>query len=262
MTQFLKQHYGDTEGPLGIPMLDQQAQRLDKIIRQLPDDELHQPGKLALGKATTELLTGERADVSWISTENVDRMREIVKADGMNDEHFQLNPLVTMQHAYWLPPVGRSLWRTKVKTQGIVGIKAKTHYPTRPEDWSNNTDWPPDVAFSLVKQGLLTGKSIGFLPTKVRTPTEEEIKHRPEMRHVKRIVEEWILLEYACVFLPAQQHAVVEAVSKEMAIPAEMSFTTLKEIERHVQQRIANLDFEQLAQRAWSQAWDKARGRI
>ena len=91
MGEFLKQHYGDCEGPLGVPCLDRQARALDDLLRTLPSDQLHEPGHLVIAKATTELLPGERADVSWISTEDPDRMREVILARGMNDDHFKLN---------------------------------------------------------------------------------------------------------------------------------------------------------------------------
>jgi len=199
MAAFLKQHYGDCEGPLGFPCLDSQARALDDLLKKLPKDDRHAPRRAIVEKATTELLPGERCDVSWISAESPDRMDDIVVARGMNDEHFQLNPLVTLQHAYWLPPVGRSLWRKRVQDGDLVGIKAKTQYPQRPASWPASADWPPDFAFSLVQSGLLCGKSIGFLPTKVRAPSDREIERRPELLKVQRIIEEWVLLEYACV---------------------------------------------------------------
>jgi len=37
------------------------------------------------------------------------------------------------------------------------------------------------------------------------------------------VIDEWILLEYACVVLPAQQNAVVESVSKSQQARAEFS---------------------------------------
>src|SRR5438874_12068727 len=283
MTAFLKQHYGDCEGPLGIPCLDRQARALESVLHALPHDELYAPGHLVVEKATTELLPGERCDVSWISAESPDRMRDVVVARGMNDEHFKLNPLVTLQHSYWLPPVGRSLWRKRVKDGDLVGIKAKTQYPQRPEAWPAVADWPPDFAFTLVQAGLLCGKSIGFLPTKVRPPTDDERQHRPELQKVQRIIEEWVLLEYACVYLPAQQNAVVEAVSKGLVIPDEFQqalhltnvlktlpapapalvpFTPLEEVERHVRRRVDGLDFDTLARRAVENALDRARGRV
>jgi len=49
------------------------------------------------------------------STESPDRLNEVVLARGMNDSQFQTNPLVTLGHAYHLPPVGRSLWRKRVQ---------------------------------------------------------------------------------------------------------------------------------------------------
>jgi hypothetical protein len=42
------------------------------------------------------------------TTESVDRTQEVV-ARGMNDSQFAANPLVTLQHAYSLPPAGK--WR-------------------------------------------------------------------------------------------------------------------------------------------------------
>lgn len=58
---WLKHHYGPTEGPLGFPMPDAQAKALDAILQQNPD---HDYQRCIVEKATTELLPGERADVS------------------------------------------------------------------------------------------------------------------------------------------------------------------------------------------------------
>src|SRR5262249_23577966 len=77
---------------------------------------------------------------------------------------------------------------------------------------------PADVAFSLVQADLLRGKSIGFLPTKVHAPKDRE-RELNGWSDVDLVIDEWILLEYACTFLPAQQNAVVEQVAKGFAIP-------------------------------------------
>ncbi len=97
----------------------------------------------------------------------MDRTQEVVVAKGMNDSQFAVNPLVTLQHSYSMPPVGKSLWRKRVKDGDLVGIKAKTHYPARPDSWAEADPWPPDQMPTLVQAGLLNGKSIGFLPLKV-----------------------------------------------------------------------------------------------
>jgi hypothetical protein len=98
-----------TEGPLGFPVTDRQAFALDAILKALPKDELFRYRKTLLARGPSEILPGERSDVSWITTEDPDRTREVVVARGMNESQFKLNPIVTLQHAYWLPPVGKSL---------------------------------------------------------------------------------------------------------------------------------------------------------
>ncbi len=276
---FLKPHY-DTEGPFGLPMKDAQAQALEAIIKTLPQPS--EPKFIVSEKAPTELLPGERADVSWISTEDVDRDMEIVIAKGMDDSHFKLNPIVTLQHCYSLPPVGKSVWRKRYKDGNMVGIKAKTQYPKRPDSWKD-ADWPPDTTFTLIQSGLLLGKSIGFLPTKAHAPTDDEITALLATRHssltttpVRRIIDEWLLLEYACVYLPCQQNAVVEAVSKGVKIPdrivdlfgipkdllAPIPFTAWTEIEDAIARKVAAFDFTSLAQKAIADGIDRAKGRI
>src|SRR5436853_5289917 len=120
----LKQ-YGGAVGPLGFPQTDDAARRLDALLAALPKERAFEYRHAVITRAPTELNPGERSDVSWISTESPDRMNEVVAARGMNDAQFQSNPLVTLGHAYWLPPVGKSLWRKRVKDGDLVGIKAK-----------------------------------------------------------------------------------------------------------------------------------------
>src|SRR5581483_3684005 len=150
MTTFIK-HYGDSEGPLGFPMADKAAQALDALLKTLPRTPEYDYRHAVVTKAPTELNPGERSDVSWISTESVDRAGEVVRARGMDDSQFQANPLVTLGHAYDLPPVGRSLWRKRTRDGNLVGIKAKTQYPARPAAWPGDDPWPPDKVFALIQ---------------------------------------------------------------------------------------------------------------
>jgi hypothetical protein len=254
----LKSFYGSAEGPLGFPMQDRQAQALDAILKALPKEPAYAYRKTIVAKGPSETLMGERSDVSWITTEDPDRQGEVVLARGMNDSQFRLNPIVTMQHAYHMPPVGKSLWRKMTRDGDTRGVKAKTQYPVKPDDWQGA--WPADVAFSLVQADLLRGKSIGFLPTKLHAPEQKEID-KNGWNKVDLVIDEWLLLEYACTFLPAQQNAVVEAVSKG-AVPlpeefmkamgldpaifqpsptvcqAPIPFTPLGEVEKAIAQRL------------------------
>ncbi len=131
----LRTHYGPAEGLLGFPMPDPAARAVDALLKTLPKTDEYAYRKSLIARPPTELNPGERSDVSWISTESVDRTGEVVAARGMNDASFRLNPIVTMNHGYDLPPVGRSVWRKRVKDGTLVGIKAKTQYPPRPESW-------------------------------------------------------------------------------------------------------------------------------
>ena len=267
---FLKSHF-DTEGPFGIPMKDAQAKALTARLRDLPDDDAYTLRRCSFERGVSELQPGERADVSWITEETPDRLGDVVLASGMDDSHYQLNPIVTLNHAYDQPPVGRSLWRRKARDGALRGVKAKTHYPPRPGGWTLS-DWPPDLAFELVKSGLLRGKSIGFIPLKLRAPTAEEIGKNPDYARVRYIIEEWLLAEYACCYLPIQPNAVVEVVSKAvppswvelLGLPESprVPFTSLAEIEAAAKRLLGCDQLDAWLQSACERAWQKARGRI
>jgi hypothetical protein len=269
--------YGNTQGPLGFPMTDAAAQKLDAVLRGLPKSAEFEYRHCLSARAPTELNSGERSDVSWITTESVDRGNEVVLARGMDDQQFRTNPVVTLGHNYDLPPVGRSLWRKRVRDGERVGIKAKTVYPARPEMWPVGESWLSDNVFALVQAGLLQGKSIGFLPTKVHPPEADELKRNAWPHDVRLVIDEWLLLEYACVTLPANQDALVEAVSKgaiELATPLRSAlglpeisvrpipFLPFAEVERAVQLQIQTIDIEALTKRTVSDIVERFQGKV
>jgi len=85
---YLKDHT-TTEGPLGFPVTDRQAIALDAILKALPKDDAFRYRKATIARGPSEVLPGERTDVSWISTEDPDRTKEVVVARGMNDSQFK-----------------------------------------------------------------------------------------------------------------------------------------------------------------------------
>lgn len=247
--------YFETEGPFGLPMKDKQAKALDAILRDLPAAEdsrvLH---RLSSTRGISEFTPESRCDVSWITVETPDHSRDLVLASGMDDSIYQLNPIVTLNHQYDQPPVGRSLWRRKVREGSLVGVKAKTYYLPRPKSWTA-AQWPADKAFELVKAGLLNGKSIGFLPLQLHAPTSQEIDQNPQLQNVRHIITRWLLLEYACCFLPMQPFALVEQVSKSQA-PSWVR----AQVRRAFAERLASGKFEKIFEKTLRRTFQKHSG--
>jgi hypothetical protein len=154
------------EGPFGFPLSEKQARNLDALLNALPKSKEFEYKKTVFQKAPTEVNPGERSDVSWISTETPDRYDHVVMANGMDDSQLALNPIVTLNHDYSIPPIGRSVWRKRVKDGPTRGIKAKTIYPHKPEEWPSNRNWQPDIIFMQIQAGLLNALNI---PTSLTT---------------------------------------------------------------------------------------------
>jgi hypothetical protein len=191
------------EGPFGIQMTDKLAKSLDSLLKTLPKEcrELRRKSSIP---ASFDLVPGERADVSLVSVESIDREGDVVLAKGCDLTHFMGNPVVTMAHKYDELPVGKAAWIKHVPG----GITAKTIYASKPEGWDG--PWLPDAVWSMTREGILKGKSIGFLPTRIRPPAKEE----PQFKNATAVVETSILLEYAVAPIPVNQDALVQAVAK------------------------------------------------
>lgn len=185
---------------LGIPLPEAVARQVDAVVRTLPPE--HRKLSRKSSTPTAELVKGERADISMVSCETVDRDGDVILAKGMDLTFFQKNPIVTFAHKYDELPVGKAQWIKRVPG----GLKAKTIY-------SEATDISR-ACWQMTQEGILKGKSIGFLPTLVRSPTKEEVSRNPSWKNAQAVIEGGMLLEYACCAIPVNQDALVEAVSK------------------------------------------------
>jgi hypothetical protein len=252
------------EGPLGFPLTEKQARNLDALLKLLPNTKEYEYRKTLFAKAPTELNPGERSDVSWISTETPDRYGDVMFAKGMNDSQYALNPIVTLNHSYSTPPIGRSLWRKFVKDGDIRGIKAKTVYPPKPDGWDEKQVWQPDQVFAQVQAGLLNAKSIGWVPTKAHFADPKEAM-KFGCNDGDLLVEEWLLIEYAVGTIPVNPETVVQTISKtlpEQSPPPHLilpvKFTHLDEIERAIKERIESINLSCIV----NDIIDQKRGRI
>jgi hypothetical protein len=237
------------DGPLGFPLSEKQARNLDTLLKALPKSKEFEYRKTVFLRAPTDLNPGERSDVSWISTETPDRYDHVVFAKSMNDSQFALNPIVTLNHDYTCPPIGRSLWRKFVKDGDTRGIKAKTVYPPMPASWPAGERWEPDKVFAQIQAGLLNAKSIGWLRTKAHFADVKEAA-KNNWREGTLVVEEWLLIEYAVGTIPVNAETVVEVVSKTIPGAEPVPFVTLAELEKSMQKRIESIDIGTIAQEA------------
>lgn len=197
----------DTEGPLGIPMPDAVAKYVQGELDKHKDTRDKEMVKLA-GAAEVEI-DSERTEISKITTEAVDRDREVVIAKGGDLKAFQDNPVVLLNHNWSGMPVGKSLWTKKTSEGGSPGIKAKTLYATRPAEAQG--EWVPDSVLALVKQGAMRGKSIGFIPLERRSYEKTD---NPAWKDARSIIPKWLMLEYSVTPIPSNPEALCETVWK------------------------------------------------
>lgn len=205
--------YGQCEGPFGFPMQDRVAREVERILKGLPA-AAREIGftRVAGAAATLEVKEGERADVSLVTTDAVDRDFEVMVPEGGDWAQFLKNPVVTFAHRYDELPVGRALWVKRHRDNAHNGWLAKTQYTSRPADWQGQ--WFPDAVWHFVKSGDMPGKSIGFLPLEVSEPTALEIERRPDLKSVSAVIRRWLALEYAVAPVQSNPQALVQAVAK------------------------------------------------
>ena len=147
-----------------------------------------------------EKLKSERAIVHYISTNNLDRVRDIMNPKGMKDDEFNKTAKsVWYNHNYKFDPnalpIGRNLWLKKKED----GILAKTVFA--------DTSFADDI-YRLHINDFIKTWSIGFRPVydKSGNIKADSIKVDKD----KNIVywEEWNLLEYSSAPIPANVFAV------------------------------------------------------
>ncbi|KKN58284.1 hypothetical protein LCGC14_0553640 [marine sediment metagenome] len=146
----------------------------------------------------------DNSAIAWISTDSIDRDKEVLLPKGVDFDSFNKNPVVLWAHDYSGTPVGKAQW---VK-QGRKYIKAKW-------EWAE-TDKAQEIK-QLWDGGFLSAISVGFISKKSHEPTPDEIKKKPDWANVYRIIDEWELLEFSIVPVPANPDALVAAV-KELKI--------------------------------------------
>jgi uncharacterized protein len=143
-----------------------------------------------------------RTVTAVISTIGIDRDGEVVLAKGGDFASYLKNPVVLFAHDYKELPIAKTVWINR----GYKKITAMARFA--------ETAMAEDV-YQLYKGGFLNAFSIGFIPKKRHSPTPDEIKANPELANCWNIIDEWELLEFSAVPVPANPEALMQAVKSK-----------------------------------------------
>ena len=157
--------------------------------------------------------TGDRTFTAVINTDTLDRDDEVVLPEGMNSSEFDKSPTVFWNHDY-SKPIARCMKLRRGMTEWMADAKLAD------KPAGHMGDWFPDEVYSLIKQGIVNGTSIGFIPTETRQPTQKDLdRWGPKTR---RVISKWKLLEFSVTPLPSNHDALITACKSVSASTAKL----------------------------------------
>jgi HK97 family phage prohead protease len=151
----------------------------------------------------------------YISTVTPDRFGDIVNPFGMDADNYRKNPIVLFGHSH--NARGNIIGKNITLLPDDFGVKAITKFADTPAG--------KDL-YILNKEGYLNAWSIGFIPKKTKTQNTT-INNQPGTYN---IIDEWELLEYSSVAIPANPDALnlMYKEIKSAEVLQEINFALLK----------------------------------
>ena len=152
-----------------------------------------------------------RTFTARITSERIDRDREVLVCDGMDGTEFlKTGATVFWNHNYDLP-IAAGLELTKAHDHWM----SKARVASRPPDFQG--DFFPDYAWAMISQGIVRGISVGFMPVEWRDPGVKDFETYG--KDVERVISKWRLLEWSIAPLQSNIDALVVAVNKGLIAP-------------------------------------------
>ena len=163
---------------------------------------------------------GERVLEMAGSTEDKDRMGDVIKAKGWKLKEFKKNPVILWAHNYNEPPIGRAtnVWIDKETNKLMFNVEFAD-----PETYEF-----ADTIFKLYKGGFLHATSVGFIPLQWEGKDEDDENSRPKFEG--NIFTSQELLELSAVPVPANANALVTARSQGVITEKELLGLGVEEI--------------------------------
>lgn len=189
--------------PCSLP--EDTAREVDALFKSLPSGLAFQRKSLPV---EYQFEPGERAEVSVLTSQTVDKSGEVVLPEGLELDSYRRSMIVLWNHDK-NKPVASCGWIKHFKDH----IRAKTIYPEKPDDV--DTPWFTDQVWAMTKSSppILRCKSIGFLPlAPLREPTAQELEDHPDWAGAG-VWEKSLLLEYSCVYNGCNDDALVTAIN-------------------------------------------------
>ncbi|MAH44698.1 hypothetical protein CMI37_02665 [Candidatus Pacearchaeota archaeon] len=159
---------------------------------------------------------GERQLEIAGSTEDVDRMGDIIKSSGWKLGPFKKNPVFMWGHDYSQPPIGRALkvWVDKETKRLMFNV----------EFADAETYAFADTIYKLYKGGFLHATSVGFIPLNWEGKDEEN----PNPKWEGNVFTQQELLELSAVPVPANAQALVTARKRGVITMKEYTAIAMK----------------------------------
>jgi len=152
---------------------------------------IHQPFVMDEVKASDDEKSREIKFV--VSTEGVDRDRDIIKANGWNLKNFKKNPVVLWAHGYYDPPIAKA---PNISVQDKKLVSVADFVPAEVSPFAESI-------FQMLKLGFLRTASVGFIP----------MKHHFDDERMGVDILQAELLEYSVVPVPSNPEALVQVRS-------------------------------------------------